>query len=132
MSHSMTEQDLQVQRQAGEAPAAPPVEQTQRRQPEQAEQAAEQTQPREHAQPGSDEHETMDTGQVPGTAAMSAQFAERPSDAAIAEIEAERERRLHNRPPNAEVDNTHRKFNSEIGRFEDCEDPIHFEKHHRR
>lgn len=77
------------------------------------------------------EHETMDTGQVPGTSAMSSQFAERPSDAAIAEIEAERERRLQHRPPNAEVDNTHRTFNSDLGRFEDCEDPIHFGKHRR-
>lgn len=58
-------------------------------------------------------------------------FTTRPSDAAIAEIEAERTRRMHHRPPNSEVNNTHRVFNSEIGRFEDCEDPIHFQRHHR-
>ncbi len=40
--------------------------------------------------------------------AMSAIFAEKPSDEEIEEIEAERQRRLapENRPPNAEVDNT--------------------------
>lgn len=77
-------------------------------------------------------HESLDTGQMPGTAAMSAQFADRPSDAAIAEIEEERRRRLQHRPPNAEVDNTHRVFNPELGRFEDCEDPIHFQHPRRR
>lgn len=77
------------------------------------------------------EHQHLDTGQVPGTAAMSAQFAEKPSDAEIREIEEERRRRLENRPPNSEVDNTHRTFNVELGRFEDCDDPIHFRKQHR-
>lgn len=115
MSHQVNEQDLREQ------------EQTEVRTPGQHAQDEEQHQSRQAG-----EHDTMDTGQVPGTAAMSSQFAERPSDAAIAEIEEERRRRLQHRPPNAEIDNTHRTFNPELGRFEDCEDPIHFEKPKRR
>lgn len=52
-------------------------------------------------------------------------FYVKPTDAALAEIEAERHRRQNNRPPNAEVDNTKRVFNAKIGRFEDCTDPHH-------
>lgn len=52
-------------------------------------------------------------------------FFEQPTDTALSEIEAERQRRQANRPPNSEVDNTHRVFNPQIGRFEDCTDPLH-------
>lgn len=52
-------------------------------------------------------------------------FFEKPTDAALAEIEAERIRRQENRPPNSEVDNTKRVFNAQLGRFEDCTDPHH-------
>jgi hypothetical protein len=52
---------------------------------------------------------------------MSEQFTERPSDDEVEQIEAERRDRLDpaNRPENAEVDNTHREFDSEAGMFTD-------------
>ncbi|HEY3530602.1 MAG TPA: hypothetical protein VGK78_15760 [Nocardioides sp.] len=47
--------------------------------------------------------------------------AERPPEAEVREIEEERTRRLDakNRPENAEVDNTHRVFDPEVGMFTD-------------
>ncbi|HET7683147.1 MAG TPA: hypothetical protein VFK34_05735 [Marmoricola sp.] len=56
-----------------------------------------------------------------GTGDTTAPFRERPDDETIEEIEAERRQRLDpaNRPPNAEVDNTHRHFNPETGHFDD-------------
>ena len=52
--------------------------------------------------------EDHDDRQPPGTGNPSEGFAERPPESEVAEIEAERERRLapENRPENAEVDNT--------------------------
>jgi hypothetical protein len=52
---------------------------------------------------------------------MSEQFTERPPDDEVEQIEAERRDRLDpaNRPENAEVDNTHREFDSEAGMFTD-------------
>jgi hypothetical protein len=49
-----------------------------------------------------------DERQVSGTGAPGEGFAERPPESEVAEIEAERERRLDagNRPENAEIDNT--------------------------
>lgn len=54
---------------------------------------------------------------------VSNQFTERPSDEEIAQIEHERQERLapDNRPPNAEVDNTERTFDTEAGMFTDAE-----------
>ena len=48
---------------------------------------------------------------------------ETPPEEEVQEIEAERERRLDakNRPENAEVDNTHRTFDPEVGMFTDSE-----------
>jgi hypothetical protein len=49
--------------------------------------------------------------------------AERPPDDEVRDSEEERERRLdsENRPENAEVDNTHRTFDPEVGMFTDSE-----------
>jgi hypothetical protein len=49
---------------------------------------------------------------------------EQPPDDEVQEIEAERELRLDgdNRPENAEVDNTHRDFDSAAGKFTDSDD----------
>lgn len=52
-------------------------------------------------------------------------FYVKPTDSALAEIEAERLRRQSNRPPNSEIDNTRRVFDAKIGRFTDCTDPLH-------
>jgi hypothetical protein len=55
-------------------------------------------------------------------AAMSEQFTQKPPEDVIEEMEAERRRRLdpQNRPDGAEVDNTHREFDSEAGMFTDA------------
>jgi hypothetical protein len=54
--------------------------------------------------------------------ALSEQFTQRPPDDVVAQIEEERRRRLDpaNRPEGAEVDNTHRQFDSEAGMFTDA------------
>ena len=54
-------------------------------------------------------------------AAMSEKFTQQPPDDVVEQIEEERERRLdpENRPDGAEVDNTHRDFDSEAGMFTD-------------
>jgi len=56
------------------------------------------------------------------SAAMSDKFTAKPPEDEIKEIESEREERLapENRPDGAEVDNTHREFDSEAGMFTDA------------
>lgn len=53
--------------------------------------------------------------------AMSGRFMERPSDEEIERIEEERKENLapENRPPNTEVDNTQRDFDTEAGMYTD-------------
>jgi hypothetical protein len=66
-------------------------------------------------------HMAQQRDQQPPTTAMSDRFTEAPPDDVVQEIEEERARRLDpaNRPEGAEVDNTHRDFDSEAGMFTD-------------
>lgn len=54
-----------------------------------------------------------------GTGDTTAAFKEKPDPETIEEIERTRQERLdpENRPPNAEVDNTHKTFDYETGTF---------------
>lgn len=75
----------------------------------------------------SDQDDAFPVEERHGIGDTTAPFREKPDEETIDQIEAERRRRLDpaNRPPNAEVDNTHRHFNPETGHFDDYDEQLH-------
>ncbi len=75
-----------------------------------------------HTETDGDGHVTVDLDDAGGRELRDVD--EKPPDEEVAEIEAERERRLdaEHRPDGAEVDNTHRDFDSAVGMFTDDDD----------